>query len=64
MQPNKISAEEELFERTMESLEAQITSVGAHLAIDTQARLLYTQEIKRMSDRLRANATAGRITWA
>lgn len=64
MEPRKVSDDEALFERTMKSLESQITNVGAHLTIDTQARLTYTREIKRMSDRLRASAVAGRITWA
>jgi hypothetical protein len=64
MGQGKVSEEEEFFEHTIKSLESQITNVGAHLTIDTQARLLYIQEIKRMSDRLRASAAAGRITWA
>jgi hypothetical protein len=64
MEPSKVSDEEVLFERTIKWLESQITNVGAHLTIDTQARLLYIQEIKQMSDRLRASAIAGRMTWA
>ena len=46
------SDDEILFDRTMQSLEAQITSAGAHLTIDSKARLTYTIEIKRMSNRL------------
>ncbi|MBV7538993.1 hypothetical protein KW842_24800 [Duganella sp. sic0402] len=64
MGQSKASDEQSLFESTMKSLESQVSNVGAHLTIDTQARLLYVQEIKRMSDRLRANASAGRITWS
>lgn len=64
MEPSKINDQEALFERTIKSLESLITNVGAHLTIDTQARLLYIREIKRMSDNLRASAIAGRITWA
>ncbi|MYM68298.1 hypothetical protein GTP45_15885 [Pseudoduganella sp. FT55W] len=64
MEPVKISDEELLFEHMVKSLESQITNVGAHLTIDTRARLLYIKEIKRMSDRLRASAIAGRMTWA
>ena len=56
--------DEILFDRTMQSMEAQITSAGAHLAIDSKARLTYTIEIKRMSNRLRADAIAGRVSWA
>lgn len=63
MEPSKTD-DEALFERTMRSLEVQITNVGAHLAIDTRARLLYTQEIKHMSEKLRADAISRRITWA
>ena len=58
------SDDEILFDRTMQSMEAQITSAGAHLTIDSKARLTYTIEIKRMSHRLRADAIARRITWA
>nr|WP_315223004.1 hypothetical protein [uncultured Duganella sp.] len=58
------SDDEILFDRTMQSLEAQITSAGAHLTIDSKARHTYTIEIKRMSNRLRADAVARRITWA
>lgn len=58
------SDDEILFDRTMQSLEAQITSAGAHLTIDSKARLTYTIEIKRMSNRLRADAVSRRITWA
>jgi hypothetical protein len=63
MEPTKAKDEQALFERTMASLEAQITNVGAHLTIDTRARLLYTQEIKHMSDQLRGEAISQRITW-
>ncbi|WP_229261678.1 hypothetical protein [Duganella margarita] len=52
MKPRKVSDDEALFEQTIKSLESQVTNVGAHLTVDTQARLLYVQEIKQMSDRL------------
>ncbi|MTV39330.1 hypothetical protein [Duganella radicis] len=64
MEPNKTDDDQAPFESTMKSLEAQATNVGAHLAIDTKARLIYAQEIKRMSDTLRADVAARRITWA
>jgi hypothetical protein len=64
METRKVSDDEVLFERTIKSLESQITNVGAHLTVDTQARLLYVQEIRQMSDRLRTAATAGRISWS
>jgi hypothetical protein len=64
MEPSKTDADEATFERTMKSLEAEITNVAAHLVIDTKARAIYSREIKRMSDKLRADARAHRITWA
>lgn len=64
MEPSKPAEDEALFEQTMKSLEAQITNAGAHLEIDTRARKLYAQEIKRMSAKLRADAHARRISWA
>ncbi|MYM41080.1 hypothetical protein [Duganella qianjiadongensis] len=64
MEPNKVHEGKDLFESTMKSLESQISSAGAHLTIDTHVRVLYAQEIKRMSSTLRADAVAGRLTWA
>ena len=64
MEAKTVSDEEALFEHTIKSLEGQISNIGAHLTIDTQARLLYVQEIKVLSARLRAAAVSGRITWA
>jgi hypothetical protein len=64
MEPDNTDKDKLLFERTMKLLEAQISSAGAHLTIDTRARSLYTQEIKNMSAKLRADAIARRITWA
>ncbi|NVM78869.1 hypothetical protein FHW83_004700 [Duganella sp. SG902] len=64
MEPDTTNEDKLLFERTMKSLEAQISSAGAHLTIDTRARSLYAQEIKNMSEKLRADAIARRITWS
>lgn len=58
------SDDEILFDRTVQSIEAQITGAGAHLTIDSKARITYTTEIRRMSNRLRADVIAGRISWA
>lgn len=63
MEPSTAN-DEALFESTMKSLQAQISNVAAHITIDTRARRLYNQEIKRMADRLRADAIASRLTWA
>ncbi len=52
------------FENAIKSLQAQLANVGAHLTIDSSARLAYAREIKFMADRLRNDATKGKITWA
>jgi len=64
MEPGTSNDDEALFERTIKSLEAEIGNAGAHMAIDARARSLYAQEIRRMSAKLRADATSRRITWA
>lgn len=38
--------------------------MGAHLIVDSSARLAYTREIKRMADTLRAQVASNRISWA
>ena len=42
--PNDRSA----FESSIRALEAELASIGAHLAIDSGARLQYTRQIKEM----------------
>lgn len=64
MATTQASNDEALFDSAIESLEAQIANVGTHLTIDSHARAAYAREIKRMSDRLRAEALAGRLSWA
>ena len=64
MEPGTSNDDEALFNRTIKSLEAEISNAGAHITIDARARSLYSQEIKRMSTKLRADAMARRITWA
>lgn len=54
----------EVFERAIKGLESQIASVGAHVTIDSSARMAYAREIRRMADKLRADAIKGKITWA
>ncbi|GAB3379680.1 hypothetical protein [Massilia agri] len=51
------------FEHAIDALEAQVANLGAHVTIDSSARLAYSREIKKMADQLRQEATAGRITW-
>lgn len=52
------------FDNAIQSLEAQIANLGAHLTMDARARMAYTREIRKMADQLRNNAAAGKITWA
>jgi hypothetical protein len=52
-----------VFENTIRSLEAEIANLGAHLTIDSAARRAYAQQIKVLADKLRLDATSGRITW-
>jgi len=64
MEPGAPNDDEAIFERTIKSLEAEISNAGAHMAMDARARSLYAQEIHRMSAKLRADALARRISWA
>ncbi|MCC6071202.1 hypothetical protein ACFSQU_16820 [Massilia sp. GCM10020059] len=57
-------ADRTAFENEINSLEAQTANLGAHLTVDSSARLAYTREIKRMADNLREQAMRERITWA
>lgn len=51
------------FERAMKTLENQVANVGAHVAIDSTARLGYAREIRAMSQKLESSALSGKITW-
>ncbi|NML61323.1 hypothetical protein HHL21_09580 [Massilia sp. RP-1-19] len=64
MQVASKPADRTAFENMIDSIEAQAANRGAHLTIDSSARLTYTREIKRMADKLRDQATRNRITWA
>lgn len=52
------------FENAVSALEAELANVGTHLTIDASARQLYAQQIRAMSNELRAQALSGRISWA
>lgn len=52
------------FEREIRLLHAEVANLGAHLVIDSSARLAYSRQIRAMADQLRKDAVAGRITWA
>lgn len=51
------------FDKAMKALESQVANVGAHITIDSTARLAYAQEIRVMSKGLEAEALPGRISW-
>lgn len=61
---NTQSKDRLIFENAIQSLEAEIANAGVHLTIDPAARQAYVQQIKAMADKLRMEATNGRITWA
>lgn len=64
MQVASKPADRTAFEKVIDALEAQTANIGAHLTVDSSARLAYTREIKRMADKLRDQATRNRISWA
>ncbi|WP_221801940.1 hypothetical protein [Oceanobacter mangrovi] len=55
--------DQQLFENTIKSMEAELANVGVHLTIDSSARQLYTKKIRAMSNELRVLAASGKITW-
>jgi uncharacterized Zn-binding protein involved in type VI secretion len=57
------SSDQEIFERAIRALEAEIANIGAHATVDGQARQAYARQIRLMADELRAEARSGRITW-
>jgi hypothetical protein len=60
----KINKDKIAFENAVKALEAQIANAGVHLTIDSGARFAYANEVKKMADQLRHDATTGKITWA
>lgn len=61
--PAALDNDRAAFENSIRSLEAEIANIGAHLVIDSSARQAYAQQIKAMADKLRLDATSGRISW-
>jgi len=54
---------QQIFESIIQATEASILNVGAHAHIDSNVRLLYSSQIKALSDELRGAAQRGEITW-
>ena len=52
-----------VFEEAIRALESEIANIGVHLTVDSAARQAYSQQIKAMADKLRMDATSGRINW-
>jgi len=63
MEPTKSNDDQALFETAIKSLEAQIANIGAHVTVDSGARLTYAREIGSMADRLRGDVAKGKLTW-
>ncbi|MDR7050024.1 hypothetical protein J2X54_002479 [Duganella sp. 3397] len=51
------------FENAIKSLEATAASMGAHLETDSTARRSYANQINAVSNSLRADVHAGKLTW-
>ena len=51
------------FENAIKSLEATAASMGAHLETDSTARRSYAKQINAVSNSLRADVHAGKLTW-
>ena len=60
----KSNADQIAFENAGKALEAQIANAGVYMTIDSNTRLAYASELKKMADQLRHDATSGKITWA
>lgn len=56
-------SDQDIFERAIRALEAEIANIGTHATIDGQARQAYARQIRLMADELRTEARSGRITW-
>lgn len=57
------NADRTAFDNTIRSLEAEVSNLGTHLAIDSAARQAYTRQIALMAEELSAAANSGRISW-
>ncbi len=51
------------FEAALWALQVEVANVGAHLMLDTSARMAYARQIEAMANELRLEAASGRITW-
>jgi len=58
------SGDERLLDAAVQSFEAQLANVGAHLGLDGVTRAQYGRRIAALADDLRRQARAGQITWA
>lgn len=52
-----------LFEHAIQALEAEVANAGAHLALDSNARQLYSSQIRALAEELAGEANAGRMSW-
>jgi hypothetical protein len=51
------------FEHAIQSLEAEVANIGAHLSIDSNARRAYANQIRALAEELATEANAGRTSW-
>ncbi|QCP51499.1 hypothetical protein FAZ95_21465 [Trinickia violacea] len=52
------------FENEIRAFEAEAANIGAHLTIDTRARLAYSAQIRAMSAEYAQKVKLGELTWS
>ena len=56
-------ADRTAFDQSMDALNAELANAGTHLMIDAEGRRVYTRMIAEMSNELKGDVAAGRLTW-
>ncbi len=59
----EIDSDKKLFEDAIEALRSQVLNAGVHVTMDSQARLMYMEQIGEMSRELRQQVALGKLTW-
>ena len=59
----EIDSDKKLFEDAIEALRSQVLSASVHVTMDSQARLMYMEQIGEMSRELRQQVALGKLSW-
>lgn len=59
----EIDSDKKLFEDAIEALRSQVLNAGVHVTMDSQARLMYMEQIGEMSRELRQQVALGKLSW-